>query len=209
VVTAGATGVVLGSGVELETVVSQGCRPYGRPLTVTRADRNVIYEVAGTPAMECMVEQIKNDLGPVDIAGIEANGLFVGRLIDERVDDPGPGDFLIRTVVGADRTTGAVAVDDRVPLGSTVRFHLRDADTAHRELATLLGGRDAQAALLFSCNGRGTRLFDDAHHDARLLARSVGPIPMAGFLAAGEIGPVGGQNFVHTFTASLALFRDR
>jgi small ligand-binding sensory domain FIST len=209
VVTAGATGVVLGSGVELETVVSQGCRPYGRPLTVTRADRNVIYEVAGTPAMECMVEQIKNDLGPVDIAGIEANGLFVGRLIDERVDDPGPGDFLIRTVVGADRTTGAVAVDDRVPLGSTVRFHLRDADTAHRELATLLGGRDAEAALLFSCNGRGTRLFDDAHHDARLLARSVGPIPMAGFLAAGEIGPVGGQNFVHTFTASLALFRDR
>lgn len=209
VVTAGATGVVLGSGVEIETVVSQGCRGYGRPLTVTRSDRNVIYEVAGAPAMECMVDQIKNGLGAADIAGIETNGLFVGRLIDERVDDPGPGDFLIRTVVGADRATGAVAVDDRVPLGSTVRFHLRDAETAHRELVGLLRGRQAEAALMFSCNGRGTRLFDDAHHDARLLLQSVGPVPLAGFLAAGEIGPVGGHNFVHTFTASLALFRDR
>jgi small ligand-binding sensory domain FIST len=209
VVTAGATGVILGAGVDIETVVSQGCRAYGSPLTVTRSDRNVIYEVAGMPAMECMVDQIRSSLDPADIAGIEANGLFVGRLIDEYVEDPGPGDFLIRTVVGADRTTGAVAVDDRVPVGSTVRFHLRDAETADRELATLLEGHQANAALMFSCNGRGTRLFDDAHHDALMIEGAVGPIPLAGFLAAGEIGPIGGHNFVHAFTASVALLRDR
>jgi small ligand-binding sensory domain FIST len=176
---------------------------------VTRSERNVIYEVAGVPAMECMVDQIRSSLDSADIAGIESNGLFVGRLIDEYVEDPGPGDFLIRTVLGADRTTGAVAVDDRVPVGSTVRFHLRDAGTAHRELATLLDGREADAALMFTCNGRGTRLFDDAHHDALALERAVGPVPVSGFFAAGEIGPVGGYNFVHAFTASLALFRDR
>jgi small ligand-binding sensory domain FIST len=209
VVTAGATGVLLGAGVDVETVVSQGCRAYGSPLTVTRSERNVIYEVAGVPAMECMVDQIRSSLDSADIAGIESNGLFVGRLIDEYVEDPGPGDFLIRTVLGADRTTGAVAVDDRVPVGSTVRFHLRDAGTAHRELATLLDGREADAALMFTCNGRGTRLFDDAHHDALALERAVGPVPVSGFFAAGEIGPVGGYNFVHAFTASLALFRDR
>jgi small ligand-binding sensory domain FIST len=209
VVTAGATGVLLGTGVDVEAVVSQGCRAYGRPLTVTRSDRNVIYEVAGTPAMECMVDQIKKSLDPSDIAGIESNGLFVGRLIDEHIDDPGPGDYLIRNVVGVDRSTGAVAVEDQVPLGSTVRFHLRDAEAAHRELVTLLEGRQAEAALMFTCNGRGTRLFDDAHHDARMLQRSVGPIPVAGFFAAGEIGPVGGYNFVHAFTASMALLRDR
>ncbi len=209
VVTAGAAGVILGAGVDVDTVVSQGCRAYGSPLTVTRSERNVIYEVAGMPAMECMVDQIRSNLDPADIAGIEANGLFVGRLIDEYVEDPGPGDFLIRTVVGADRTTGAVAVDDRVPVGSTVRFHLRDAETADRELATLLEGRRANAALMFSCNGRGTRLFDDAHHDALMVEHAVGPVPLAGFLAAGEIGPIGGHNFVHAFTASVALFRDR
>jgi small ligand-binding sensory domain FIST len=209
VFTEGAAGVLLGRGVEVEAVVSQGCRGYGHSLTVTRSDRNVIYEVAGSPAMECMVDQIKNGLDSADIAGIESNGLFVGRLIDEHVEQPGPGDFLIRTVVGVDRSSGAVAVDDRIPLGSTVRFHLRDAETAHRELATLLEGRQAEAALLFTCNGRGTRLFDDAHHDARMLQRSVGPVPVSGFLAAGEIGPIGSHNFVHAFTASMALFRGR
>jgi small ligand-binding sensory domain FIST len=209
VVSSGATGVLLGTGVDIETVVSQGCRPYGNPLTVTRSDRNVIYEVAGAPAMECMVDQIKNSLDPVEVAGIETNGLFMGRLIDDHVDDPGPGDYLIRNVVGADRVTGAVAVDDRVPLGSTVRFHLRDAETAHHELGMLLEARAAEAALMFTCNGRGTRLFDDLHHDARMLEQSVGPIPVGGFFAAGEFGPIGRCNFVHGFTASMALFRDR
>ena len=110
-------------------------------------------------------------------------------------------------MVGVDRATGAVAVDDRVPLGSTVRFHRRDADTADHQLSQLLDGRRADGALVFTCNGRGTRLFDDAHHDARAVARSVGPVPVGGFFAGGEFGPVGGRNFVHQFTASMALFR--
>ena len=188
--------------------MAQGCRAYGHPLTVTRSDRNVIYEVAGVPAMECLVDQIKDSLGPVDIAGIESNGLLMGRLIDEHVADPGPGDYLIRNVVGVDRSTGAVAVEDRVPLGSTIRFHVRDARGAHRELCQLLEGRHAEAALMFTCNGRGTRLFDDSHHDAGVLERSLGPVPVTGFFAAGEIGPIGGYNFVHAFTASMALFRE-
>ena len=209
VVTAGATGVLIGSGVEVEPVVSQGCRPYGRLLTVTRSDRNVIYDVAGVPAMECMVDQIKDSLQPNEVADIESNGLFVGRLINEHLGEPGPGDYLIRNVVGVDRATGAIAVDDRVPLGSTVRFHVRDAITAHDELRVLLQDRNAAAALMFTCNGRGARLFDDAHHDAGLIQRSLGPVPLGGFFAAGEFGPVGGQNFIHTFTASIALLRER
>jgi small ligand-binding sensory domain FIST len=209
VLTAGAVGVLLGPGVAVDTVVSQGARAYGSPLTVTRAERNIIHEVAGSPAMECMVDQIRTTLSSAEVTGIEANGLFVGRLIDERLVDPGPGDYLVRSVLGADRATGAVAVDDQVPIGSTVRFHVRDAATAHDELGTLLADREAQAGLAFLCNGRGTRLFDDPHHDAGLLGRALGPVPMGGFFAAGEFGPVGGHNFVHGFTASVALLRPR
>ena len=209
VVNEGAVGVLIGSGVDTEIVVSQGCRPHGQPLTVTGSDRNVIYGVAGVPAMECMVDQIKAGLQPLDIAGIEDNGLFVGRLIDERVADPGPGDFLVRAVVGVDRANGAVAVDDQVPLGSTVRFHVRDAVTADQELGTLLRGRRATAALMFTCNGRGSRLFDGVDHDAGVLDRAIGPVPLGGFFAGGEFGPIGGTNFVHSFTASIALFSDR
>jgi small ligand-binding sensory domain FIST len=207
--TSGAAGVLLGSGVDVECVVSQGADPYGDPLTVTRSDRNVIYEVAGVPAMECLVDQIKRGLDPGDVAGIEASGLWVGRLVDARIAEPGLGDYLIRSVVGADRSTGAVAVDDRVPVGSTIRFHRRDARTTHRELEQLLSGRRAEAALLFACNGRGTRLFDISDHDALLLEHTLGPVPLGGFFAAGELGPVGGRNFVHGLSASVALFTDR
>jgi small ligand-binding sensory domain FIST len=209
VVSDGAAGVLVGGGVEVETLVSQGCRPYGDPLTVTRSDRNIIYEVAGKPAMECLVEQTTHHLDPAALAGIEANGLVVGRVIDSRVADPVPADFLVRSVVGVDRATGAVAVDDQVPLGSTIRFHRRDAETAHRDLAHLLEGRQADAGLVFTCNGRGTRLFDDAHHDARAVAYGVGRVPVGGLFAGGEFGPVGGHNFVHQFTTSMALFRAR
>jgi small ligand-binding sensory domain FIST len=209
VVSDGATGVLLGGGVDVETLVSQGCRPYGDALTVTRSDRNIIYEVAGKPAMESLVEQTTHHLEPAALAGIEANGLFVGRLVDGGVTDPAPADFLVRSVVGVDRATGAVAVDDEVPLGSTIRFHRRDAETAHRDLAHLLEGRQADAGLVFTCNGRGTRLFDAAHHDARAVAYGVGRIPVGGLFAGGEFGPIGGHNFVHQFTTSMALFRSR
>jgi small ligand-binding sensory domain FIST len=193
----------------VETLVSQGCRPYGDVLTVTRSDRNIIYEVAGRPALECLVAQTTHHLAPGGLAGIEANGLFVGRVVDDRVAEPEHGDYLVRGVVGVDRATGAVAVDDQVPLGSTIRFHHRDADTAHRDLAQLLEGRQADAGLVFTCNGRGTRLFDDAHHDARAVAYGVGRVPVGGLFAGGEFGPVGGHNFVHQFTTSMALFRAR
>ncbi len=209
VVTDGAIGVLVGGGIDVETLVSQGCRPYGDVLTVTRSDRNIIYEVAGVPAMECLVGQITHHLDPAEVLGIESNGLFVGRVVDERVGDPLPSDYLVRSVVGVDRATGAVAVDDRVPLGSTIRFHRRDAETADRQLAQMLEGRRADAGLVFTCHGRGTRLFDDAHHDAQAMARSVGPVPVGGLFAGGEFGPVGGHNFVHQFTASMALFRSR
>jgi small ligand-binding sensory domain FIST len=205
----GAVGVLIGSGVEVEMVTSQGCRAYGRPLTVTKADRNILFEVAGTPAIESMVEQMKGGLSAEDIGRLENNGLHVGRLIDEHLDQPGPGDYLVRTVMGVDRATGAMAIDDRIPLGSTVRFHLRDAESADLDLRRVLTGHHADGALMFTCNGRGTRLFDEAHHDVSVLSRQIGPVPVGGMFAAGEIGPVGGRNFVHSFTASIALFRDR
>jgi small ligand-binding sensory domain FIST len=205
----GAAGVLLGPAADVVPVVSQGCRPFGRLLTVTRAERNLVLEIAGRPAMECMVDEIAEHLGRADIAGIEGNGLHIGRCVDTRVLDPGPGDLLFRPLVGVERATGALAVEDRLPLGSVVQFAVRDARTADADLALALTGLQAEAALLFTCNGRGTRLFDVADHDAAVVGRALGPVPLGGMFAAGEFGPVGGGNFVHTASASLALFRAR
>ncbi|HXQ59042.1 MAG TPA: FIST N-terminal domain-containing protein [Acidimicrobiales bacterium] len=204
----GAVGVLLGPGVGVETVVSQGCRPFGQPVVVTRSDRNVILELAGTPALERLVAQAHGALTEDEVALLEMGGLQIGRVIDEHRESFGRGDFLLRSVLGADRRSGAIAVGDVMPVGTTVQFHLRDARTADEDLHVLLKGRQADGALMFTCNGRGSRLFDEPHHDVRVLTDLLGPVPLAGFFAAGEIGPVGGQNFVHGFTASLALLRD-
>jgi small ligand-binding sensory domain FIST len=206
--TSGAVGALLGPGVAVETVVSQGCRPFGQPLVVTRADGNLILELAGTPALERLVAQAHGALTEEEVALLEMGGLQIGRVIDEHRESFGRGDFLLRGVLGADRRTGALAVGDVMPVGTTVQFHLRDARTADEDLHVLLKGHQADGALVFTCNGRGSRLFDEPHHDARVLSDLLGPVPLAGFFAAGEIGPVGGHNFVHGFTASMALLCD-
>ncbi len=205
----GAVVVLLGPATEIVPVLSQGCRPFGKLLTVTRVEGNLVLEIAGRPAMECMVDQIGEHLGRADIAGIEGNGILLGRCVDGSVLDPRPADLLFRALLGVERATGALSVGDRVPLGSAVQFALRDAQTASDDLVAALDGRSADAALLFTCSGRGTRLFDIPDHDAAAVARSLGPIPLGGCFAAGEFGPVGGGNFVHSFAASMALFRER
>jgi small ligand-binding sensory domain FIST len=206
--TTGAVGALIGPGAALQTVVSQGCRPFGHPLVVTAAEGNVIAQLAGRPAMERLVAQAHDTLSKEEVALLEMGGLHLGRVIDEHREHFGPGDFLVRNVVGADRSTGAIAVTDVVPVGTTVQFHLRDAASADADLHALLADRLADAALVFTCNGRGTRLFGEPHHDVRVLAEHLGPVPMAGFFAAGELGPIGGRNFLHGFTASVALLRD-
>jgi small ligand-binding sensory domain FIST len=177
-------------------------------LVVTKAQDNIIFELAGRPALERLVTQAHESLSEDEVSLLEMGGLHVGRVIDEHQESFGRGDFLVRNVVGADRSLGAIAVSDVVPVGTTVQFHLRDAASADEDLRTLFEGKRADAALVFTCNGRGTRLFGEPHHDVRVLAEHLGPVPMAGCFAAGELGPVGGRNFLHGFTASVALLRD-
>ena len=201
----GAVAVILG-GVEVSTVVSQGCRPVGDPMIVTRGERQVIYELAGRPALD-RVQELIQSLGPDDLQ-LAQQGLHVGRVIDERKVDYGRGDFLIRNVLGADREVKAVAVGDEIDVGDTVQFQVRDADTADEDLRDLMATSDGDAALLFTCNGRGSHLFDVADHDAAIVSSAIADGPVAGMSCAGEIGPVGGRSFLHGFTASVVLFRD-
>lgn len=202
----GAVGVLLPVGVTVSTVVSQGCRPVGQPFTVTRADGNVIAELAGRPALE-RLEQVFAESSPDD-RELLGRGVHVGRVIDEHQLDFGRGDFLIRTLMGADRRTGSIVVGDTVEVGSTVQFQVRDAASADEDLRLLLVGRPAAGALVFTCNGRGLNLFDEPDHDAQVVSELTGAPAVAGMFCAGELGPVGGRTFLHGFTASVVLFGD-
>jgi len=203
VVDAGAVGVLLGPAVRVTTVVSQGCRPIGDPFVVTRADGTVVHELGGQPPLE-RLNEVAAHASEADL-GLLQRGLHLGRVIDEHKDSFERGDFLVRSVVAGDTATGAIQLDDAIEVGATTQFQVRDADSADEDLRHLIGGSQADAALLFTCNGRGRRLFPVPDHDAAIVADSLGGAPVAGIFCAGEIGPVGGRNFLHAFTASVAL----
>ncbi len=204
----GAVGVVIGGPVSIRSVVSQGCRPIGKPFVVTRSNRNIVNELGGRPALE-QLNTLYRDSEPGDQQLIQ-KGLHLGLAMSEYRENFGRGDFLIGNIVGADRESGAVALGNLVRTGQTVQFHVRDANTADEDLRTLLShsleSGPAGGGLIFSCNGRGTRMFPKPHHDATAIRDLAGEIPLAGFFAQGELGPIDGQNYIHGFTASVALF---
>lgn len=200
----GAVGLLLGAGAEVATVVSQGCRPIGRPYAVTRGERNLIHELGGRPALE-RLQEIVGGLGDADRALVQ-RGLHIGIVVNEHKLDFDRGDFLVRGVLGIERESRGLAVGDVVETGTTVQFHVRDAATAGEDLNRLMSGHRAEGALLFTCNGRGQRLFGVADHDASVVSGAIAPAPLAGMFCAGEIGPVGGRSYLHGFTASVALF---
>ena len=199
------------TGVSVRPVVAQGAEPLGQPWIVTGCEQNRVLTLGSRPALEVLQETI----GELDDATREraVQNLLVGLAMDEYKETHERGDFLIRNVMGADRESGAVAINAIPRVGQTFQFQFRDAQAADDDLRTRLHDlRDALepqeevlGALLCSCNGRGRGLFGEPDHDAAALAEAFGPTPTAGFFCNGEIGPVGGENYLHGFTASIAV----
>jgi small ligand-binding sensory domain FIST len=211
----GCAGVVLEGDVELRPVVSQGCRPIGKPWVITACEENRIQALGGRPALEVLMETW-HGLAPEDQALLQS-APFLGLAIDPSRSTFERGDFLVRGIMGLHQKERAIAVADYVRRGQTIQLLVRDAASAGEDLRCLMeaqgGGAvegGAAGALIFSCNGRGTRMFGEPDHDVgRVHAGLESEVPVAGFFAAGEIGPVGGRNFLHGFTASVAVFRSR
>ncbi len=210
VMTEGAVGLAL-RGVRVRTIVSQGCAPIGPEMVVTDSDGPMIRELAGVPAVT-KLEEVIAALTPEE-REMAADGLLAGVVIDENQPDYERGDFLVRALHGGDRASGALMVGDHVRVGQTLRFHVRDAASADedlrmalREARESLEGLTPGGALVFTCNGRGRHMFAEADHDAIAISEELGDIPAAGLFCNGEVGPVGGKNFLHGFTATMALF---
>lgn len=199
------------SGIDILPCVSQGARPIGPELTVTAGGGGVINQLAGRPAIDALRDTV-DGLPAADREQIR-HGLLLGLVVGPSRPEYGPGDFIVRGLAGADPDSGAVAVGAPVAIGQVVRLHVRDPQTASTDLEDELGlRRDAAGtepvagALAFTCNGRGRDMFGHDHHDARAIQKVLGPIPLAGMVSAGEIGPVGGRPFAHSFTATIAVF---
>ena len=208
----GAIGVAISGDVRVDCTVSQGCRPIGKPFVITKADRNVIQKLGGRNAL-AVVHEVLESLDEDDHNLVAENAIFVGRVINEYKDRFGRGDFLIRNIIGVDEDAGYMGIGDpHMRVGQTIQFQVRDGYSAVEDFELLLEAQklhgSAAGALLFTCNGRGKRMFTKQQVDANLVQAALGGLPLAGFFAMGEIGPVDDQTFIHGHTASLMVFRD-
>jgi small ligand-binding sensory domain FIST len=204
----GGVGVALAGDLRVDVIVSQGCRPVGPSLTVTRANQNILVELDGRPALE-RLEEVLRGLPEAEREMLK-HGLYVGR--PAHGDASGRGGWLVRNLLGADREQGLVAVGDLMRDRERLRLHVRDATTATEDLEMLLSPQvfDTPAAggLMFSCNGRGRRFFGAPDRDITTLQQGLGgTVPVAGMRCSGEIGPVGAENRLHGYSASIALIR--
>jgi len=214
----GAVALVIEGDVEMCTAVSQGCRPVGEPLVITASRGPLIHKLRGRPAARVLFE-IRDALPPGERA-LFNSGAHIGLALDASKSSFEPEDFLVRNVMGLHPQEDAVAVgDDALRVGQTVQFMVRDKHSASDELQRILAAHSEEwsprepgeaGTLLFTCGGRGSHLFGAKHHDAHAIQEHLGPqMPLAGFFANGEIGPVGKRSFLHGFTASIALLRRR
>ena len=204
-------GVRFRGGMRLEGVVSQGCRPIGMPYTITRVNGNVVSRLGSRRAFEVLEEAFES-LSIGERKNARGN-LFAGLALSEYVEEHERGNFLVRNILGGDPETGAVAVGAFPRQGQTMQFQIRDREAAHDDLTRLCEGARQHwgqpfASMLFSCTGRGSRMFGHPGHDAGVVLSAFGKLPVSGFFSNGEIGPVGGTNFIHGYTASTAFFYD-
>lgn len=207
----GGVAIAVGGDVELSGVISQGCTPIGEAWTLTRVEQNLIRHIGNRPAYAVLSETVQN-LPPDEQRKVQGN-LHIGLVVNEYLEDFHRGDFLVRNLLGGDPNSGVLAVGALPRMGQTIQFQRRDAAAASEDLNELLAqtkkelsAREVYGGCLFCCNGRGKNLFGRPSHDSELVQAHFGPTGIAGFFCNGEIGPVGEKNFLHGFTASLALF---
>ena len=207
----GGVGIAVGGEVELTGVISQGCTPIGETWTLTRVEQNLIHNIGNRPAYSVLAETFQK-LPPEEQRKAQGN-LFIGLVVNEYLEEFHRGDFLVRNLIGGDPKSGVLAVGAMPRAGQTMQFQRRDAAAATEDMTVLLGhskeklaGANVYGGCLCCCNGRGKHLFGHANHDVELIQRCFGPLGLAGFFCNGEIGPVGHKNYLHGFTASLALF---
>ena len=137
-------------------------------------------ELGGRPPYQ-RLQELVDELPERDRQLLANGGLHMGVVIDEYRSEQRHGDFLIRGVMGADPESGAIVVGGDIDVGQTVQFHVRDAESADEDLrgawsaeVDLFVGQSPAAALLFTCIGRGSQLFQAPDHDAGLMAKFLG-----------------------------------
>ncbi|MGO4154149.1 FIST signal transduction protein [Cupriavidus sp. YAF13] len=213
----GLSGVLFGPEIGLISRVTQGCKPIGPMRTVTRAAHNLLFELDGEPALDCVLQ----DLGlgrnvPEDTLASVLSATLVGlsKGDDDALSVPGRfgTDTLVRHVLGVDAQHGVLALADVVEDGMRLAFCTRNPAAARADLmrvateirSELESGHSGRAlgALYISCSGRGGPHFGAPHAELQMVRNALGDLPLAGFFAGGEIA----RDRLYGYTGVLTVF---
>jgi hypothetical protein len=202
----GVVGVLVSGDFSYRLGVSHGSRPVGLFRTITKAEKNLVLEIDGQPAIDFLSGIIGrervHDVGQV-LNLFELGEQFSGRGYDE--------DIINRAIVGVDRERGAIRLPVELATGTKVRITRRDPQLvlekteqmAQRLGATMKEGDDA-AYFYFNCSGRGSYLFGEPEPDVQALRRGLGhERRLIGFFTFGEFAPLAGRNYFHNYTGIL------
>jgi small ligand-binding sensory domain FIST len=207
------SGIRLGGRFRHAVGITQGCRPLGEPVKVTRAHDNMILEIDGRPALDVLRQQAPGEL--MDDLDWALNFLFVGLLVNPNEAGAARGEYIARNIVAADPDTGVLAIAESVEEGQNVLFAQREAASAREDVNRLLDevsprttGLNYRFGLYFNCLARGSSLYDEEHTDIGMIGAALPGVPVIGFFSNAEIGPLHGSNQLFTYTGVLLLIAD-
>jgi small ligand-binding sensory domain FIST len=225
----GLSGVAFDADVPLVSRVTQGSQPIGPARVVTAAERHIVVELDGAPALPALLA----DLG---LPGLDnprqalprLRATLVG-LSDADAAPLGRGgqfgtDTRVRHLVGLDPARQAIAVADHVERGMRLVFCQRDVAAARRDLVRICseireelapetlhagtagdpgdGAREMLGAIYVSCSGRGGPHFGGPSAELQIVRHALGDVPLAGFFAGGEIA----RHHLYGYTGVLTVF---
>ncbi|MBI5367552.1 MAG: FIST C-terminal domain-containing protein [Planctomycetes bacterium] len=204
------SGLLIAGRFGMEIGVAHGCAPIGKPYVITRSKGNILQQLGGRPTMEILREALED---ATEEKGYESNSVvFAGLAIDPSAYPLQRGDFVVRNLLGYDKDSGALAINDLVRVGQTLQFQIRDPAVAHADMRATaekmkkrLGERRPAFGLYFDCISRGRTLFEGQDHDVGILREVFGDFPLVGFFGNGEIAPAGRRNFLHAYTGVLVI----
>lgn len=200
--------------IAVDTLVAQGCRPVGDPMFANSTHENLLLEMDGKAPRDVLTE-LYGKLNRAD-RQLFTQSLFLGMAMEAQRGQYQAGDFLVRAILGLDPQSGALWVNSPVPTHSVVQLHVRDAASAKQDIEQLLqryrtspNSRSISGALLLSCTARDINLYHQSNHDSNAFTQALGDIPLGGCFCDGEIGPVRGLTYLHTFTSVFGIFRSK
>jgi len=206
-------GVHLSGSFQSHIEITQGCQPITAPMIITKAERNLIYEINERPALEVFAGLLKGPLA--DDIRRALMVLFVGLPADRLINSVAPGKYLVRNIIGIDPEKGILGVAENVTEGEAIIFTMRDGQRAREDLTQMLqrqadnlAGRKPAFGFYFNCCARGSSLYGIPGIDSAYIKQTLGDFPLIGMFGGYELAPLGRANHLFAYTGVLALITE-